>query len=97
MNMKIFENSKFGEIETIVLNGQPLFNPYNVGKCLEIDEATVRYHIAKMNDKKRVVLKSELNQHLPELNIPSRGYNLNSKFLFFLQFDIFILNGGYKN
>jgi prophage antirepressor-like protein len=56
-----------------MLDGEPLFNPYHVGKCLDMDNVTVRRHLAKMNDKKRVVLKSSLNEHLPELHIPSRG------------------------
>ncbi len=44
----IFEQN---EVEIIELNGEVLFNPRHVGKCLDITNSTVRDHISKMSDK----------------------------------------------
>ena len=56
--------------EVIEVNGNILFNPYNVGECLGINEATVRRHIQKMNGKQVVKLRnSEVhNMNIRKLN-----------------------------
>ncbi|UTB32758.1 MAG: BRO family protein [Methanobacterium sp. ERen5] len=60
-------------IETVMLDGEPLFNPYHIGKCLDMTKSAVQNHLSKMNKNKRVVLKSQLKGVLPDLDIPHRG------------------------
>ena len=44
------------EVETFEHNGRILFNPYHVGKCLEIGESGIRNHLANMNENQAVTL-----------------------------------------
>lgn len=53
--LMIFEGNK---VEVFELNGQALFNPYHVGKCLELGDSAVRMAIGKMNGKQAVKLKN---------------------------------------
>lgn len=55
--IKEFDGNK---VEIIEINGQVLFNPYDVGKCLELAEGTVRDHISKFNSKQVVKLKNSV-------------------------------------
>lgn len=64
-DIKIFEFEKH-EVETIFLDGEPLFNPYDVGKCLEISDSTIQSHLAKMNQNQKVILKIQDMDFLPE-------------------------------
>lgn len=52
-NLMIFENK---EVEVFEFNGQVLFNPKDVAKCLGI--ANVNDNLAKMNDRQVVKLKN---------------------------------------
>ena len=52
-NHGIFEGH---EIEIFEFEGEILFNPYQVGECLEISDATVRDHMRKMNKNQVVKL-----------------------------------------
>lgn len=52
-NHGIFEGH---EIEIFEFDGEILFNPYQVGECLEISDATVRDHMRKMNKNQVVKL-----------------------------------------
>ena len=54
-NLIIFEGHN---VEVFELNGQVLFNPYNVGTCLELGDSAVRMAIAKMNEKQVVKIKN---------------------------------------
>lgn len=54
---KIFEFEQHG-VEIVFLNGKPLFNPYHVGKCLEMPESTIQNHLAKMNGKQKIILEN---------------------------------------
>ena len=65
--IKIFDGHN---VEVIEVNGNILFNPYNVGECLGINEVTVRRHIQKMNGKQVVKLRnSEVhNMNIRKLN-----------------------------
>ena len=49
---------KHENVETILLNGEPLFNPYHVGKCLNLEKTTVRDHISEMDVDERVLVKN---------------------------------------
>ena len=54
-NTMIFENN---QVEVFELNGQVLFNPYDVGRCLGISESTTRDNISLMNEKQVIKLKN---------------------------------------
>lgn len=57
-NHGIFEGH---EIEIFEFEGEILFNPYQVGECLEISKTTVQDHMRKMNNKQVITLtNSEL-------------------------------------
>ena len=47
-NLQIFEGH---EVEVFELDGQVLFNPYHVGKCLYMAHSTVKDHMNSMNEK----------------------------------------------
>lgn len=51
--LMIFEGH---EVELFELNGEILFNPYNVGACLGMSANTVKGHMSKMNRKQVVKL-----------------------------------------
>lgn len=51
--LMIFEGH---EVELFKLNGEVLFNPYNVGACLDMSANTVKGHMSKMNRKQVVKL-----------------------------------------
>jgi prophage antirepressor-like protein len=48
-----FENQN---VETITLDNNALFNHFDIGNCLGIEPTAVRNHLAKMNDKQKVLL-----------------------------------------
>lgn len=54
-NIMIFENK---QVEVFELNGQVLFNPYDVGNCLDLTDSSVRMAIKEMNMKQVVKLKN---------------------------------------
>lgn len=54
-DLMIFEGN---EVEVFEYNGDILFNPYHVGKCLDLSESRVRDYLSKMNDKQAVLLKN---------------------------------------
>lgn len=57
--IKIFEGHN---VEVIELNGQILFNPYNVGECLGLTDSAVRMAITKMSNKQvRKLTNSDVN------------------------------------
>jgi prophage antirepressor-like protein len=50
-----FENQN---VETVMLDNEPLFNPYEVGTCLSMDNSTVRNHLAEMDEDEKVLLQN---------------------------------------
>lgn len=48
-----FEGNK---VEVFDFNGEILFNPYHVGKCLDLTDVTVRRHIQDMNEDQVIKL-----------------------------------------
>jgi prophage antirepressor-like protein len=50
-----FENQ---EVETLTLNDEPLFNPYDVAKCLDLKEQSVKVYLSNMDESERLDLKS---------------------------------------
>ena len=59
MNELLF-NFEGKEVEVINFNGQALFNPYDVGECLELSEKTVRNHVAEMNQNQVIRLTNKM-------------------------------------
>ena len=47
------------QVETITLNDEPLFNPYDVGKCLDLKDRTIEKYLLEMDDNERCDLKSQ--------------------------------------
>ena len=46
------------DVEVLVIENEPHFNPYHVGACLDLTPETVRGHMAKMGSKQAVLLKN---------------------------------------
>ena len=57
MNELIFNFEGHG-VEAINFNGQTLFNPRNVGECLDISGSAVKSHIQGMNQNQVIKLKN---------------------------------------
>lgn len=70
--IKIFDGHN---VEVIEVNGNILFNPYNVGECLGINEVTVRRHIQKMNRKQVVKLRNSEVHNMNIRNLNNAGEN----------------------
>lgn len=68
----VFENN---EVEVFEFNGEILFNPYHVGKCLDIDDVTVRRHMQKMNDKQVMKLTNSIVQDMNIRKLHNTGEN----------------------
>lgn len=70
--VKIFEFEQQG-VETIFLDGEPLFNPYHIGTCLGMSEPTVRRHLSEMDDDERIIMDNS-NVHLMNIRkLANRG------------------------
>lgn len=63
------------EVEIIVLNGQPYFNPYHVGDCLDISDVTVRRHLQGFNKKQVVKLTNSNVQNMNFRKLHNTGEN----------------------
>lgn len=48
------------EVEIINFNGEGLFNPYHVGKCLELSDSSVRMAIGKMTQNQIIKLTNDM-------------------------------------
>lgn len=70
----IFEGNK---VEVFELKGDILFNPYHVGKCLDLSESAVRNHLSAMSDKQCKLLK---NSDVRDKDI-RKLHNTGEKFL----------------
>ena len=69
-NLQIFEGQ---EVEVFEFNGKVLFNPYDVGRCLELTDSAVRKSIGKMNVNQAVKLKKSIVKDIHNLDIPTAG------------------------
>lgn len=84
MSLMIFEKQ---EVEIFEFNGQVLFNPYHVGRCLELTESAVRNYLAEMNDKQVIVLKNSDVRYMDFRKLNNRGESfLTEKGVFRLAF-----------
>lgn len=58
-NLMMFEETN---VEIFELDGKVLFNPYDIGNCLEMAESTIRNHLSKMNEKQvRKIKNNEIS------------------------------------
>lgn len=77
--MKDLQNFNFNgnKVEIFEYNGDVLFNPRDVGRCLGLTESAVRNHLATMNDNQAIKLKNSdvLDMDIRKLN------NAGEKFL----------------
>lgn len=62
-------------VEIFELNGQVLFNPYDVGECLALSDVTVRRHIQSMNNKQVIKLTNSKVQDMNFRNLHNTGEN----------------------
>lgn len=75
MNKNLLVTFENKDIEVLVLDEQILFNPYDVAKCLDISDVTVRRHIQEMNEKQVITIKNSDVQNLNFRKIANRGEN----------------------
>ncbi|WP_250277247.1 ORF6C domain-containing protein [[Clostridium] colinum] len=71
-NIMIFENKK---VEVFELNGQVLFNPYDVGDCLDLTDSAVRKAIGNMNEKQVIKLTNSIVKDIPFRKLHNTGEN----------------------
>jgi len=57
-SIKLFE-FEHENLECIVLDEEPLFNPFSVGKCLDLKESSVRQYLSEMGNDERFDLKNK--------------------------------------
>lgn len=70
--IKIFEGHN---VEVIEVNGNILFNPYNVGECLGLTDSAVRMSMSKMNGKQVVKLTNSDVNNLDIRKLNNAGEN----------------------
>lgn len=58
MNDLITRTFEEKNVEMLILNDEALFNPYDVGECLNISEGTVRSHLAQMTENHKIIIKN---------------------------------------
>lgn len=78
-NVRIFEGN---EIEVFELNEKILFNPRDVGKCLEISADGVRKAVTRMNKSQVIKLTNSdvTNCHIRKLNNAGENFLSNRVF-----------------
>lgn len=68
----VFENQ---EVEVFELDGKVLFNPYHVGRCLELTDSAVRMAIKGMNSKQVILMKNPDVNSIDIRKLNPRGEN----------------------
>lgn len=56
--MQSLVNFQGNKVEMLRLDNLVYFNPYDVGRCLELSDSAVRMAMSKMSDKQSVILKN---------------------------------------
>lgn len=69
-NLQIFEGQ---EVEVFEFNGKVLFNPYDVGKCLDLTDSAVRMSLRNMNGNQKIKLTQSIVNSIDNLVIPTAG------------------------
>lgn len=70
MNLMMYNSN---QVEVINFKDKILFNPYDVGNCLDMKEETVRYHIRNFNENQVIKIKKSDVGSTNNLNIPPSG------------------------
>ena len=71
-NLQIFKGHK---VEIIEFENKILFNPYDVGKCLELEKSTIRRAIQGMNEKQAIKLTTSKVQNMNFRKLHNTGEN----------------------
>lgn len=71
-NLMIFEGK---EVEVFEYEGQVLFNPRDVGKCLELTKDAIKKSVSRMNTKQVVKLTNSEVTNCPFRKLNNRGEN----------------------
>lgn len=71
-NLQIFKGHK---VEIIEFENKILFNPYDVGKCLELEKTTVRRAIQGMNENQVIKLTNSAVQNMNTRKLNNFGEN----------------------
>lgn len=71
-NLQIFKGHK---VEIIEYENKILFNPYDVGACLELEKSTIRRAIQGMNDKQAIKLTNSAVQNMNTRKLNNFGEN----------------------
>lgn len=71
-NLMKFESQ---EVEVFEYNGKVLFNPYHVGRCLELSDSSVRMAIRGMNSKQVILMKNADVNNIDIRKFNPRGEN----------------------
>lgn len=66
--IRMFEGN---EVEVFEFEGNVLFNPYHVGKCLELEDVSVRRAMQSMNEKQKIKIEYSTVHNLNNLVIPT--------------------------
>lgn len=71
-NLMIFEEH---EVEVFELDGQVLFNPYHVGKCLELGDSAIKMAVSKMNNKQVIKVTNSKVKDIDFRKLHNTGEN----------------------
>lgn len=71
-NLQIFKGHK---VEIIEYENKILFNPYDVGKCLELEKSTIRRAIQGMNENQAIKLTTSKVQNMNFRKLHNTGEN----------------------
>ena len=66
----IFEGNK---VEIFKFEGKVLFNPKDVGTCLDLSDSTVRNYLAEMNEKQAIILTNSKVLNTDIRKLANRG------------------------
>ena len=64
-----FEFKNNQKLECVELDGEPLFNPFSVGRCLEIVDGSVKNTLTHMDSEDIIDLKSDVVNNRVTLNV----------------------------
>lgn len=74
MNELLF-NFEGKEVEVINFNGRALFNPRDVGECLELGESAIKMAISNMNQNQAVKLTNDMISAVNNIDCGIRKMN----------------------
>lgn len=63
------------EVEVFELNGQALFNPKHVGKCLELTDSAIKMAVSKMNNKQVIKVTNSKVKDIDFRKLHNTGEN----------------------